>query len=173
MALLKRFLSLVLLFALGGAGCQSLPEEEFVRPEVQTLRTYQVTLPASGWKPLEVEGADVAMKHEVSPVAFAIFTPSRMKKEGLPLEVLSIQLLIEIKGKKIISRERLTIGGQPALKTLLEGKLEGERVEVESYVLTRGDLVYDIVYWGRPGEFQVHHEDFQRVVESFGVASSK
>ncbi|MFN3466870.1 MAG: hypothetical protein ACK4WF_04110, partial [Candidatus Brocadiales bacterium] len=122
---------------------------------------------------LEMEGADVAMEPASGGAAFAIFTPSRMKKEALPLETLSIQLLIEIKDKKIISRERLIIGGQPALKTLLEGKVEGTRVRVESYTLTKGDLVYDIIYWGRPEEFQVHHEAFQRVVESFKIVGSK
>ncbi len=113
-----------------------------------------------------MEGADVAMGHEVSPVAFAIFTPSRMKKGVLPLAVLSSQLLLDIGDKQVVSREYVTLGGEPALRTLLEGKVEGERVMVESYVLTKGELVYDIVYWGRPEEFYVYREDFQRVVES-------
>lgn len=152
------------------AGCRSLPEEEFVKPEAQAQRTYEVTLPASGWKSLEIEGADVAMEHEVSPVTFAIFIPSRMKKAapgGLPLAVLSTQLLLEIKDKKIISREYITLGGQSAIRTLLEGKVEGEKVRIEAYVLTKGEWVYDIIYWGRPEAFQAHHEDFRRVVESF------
>jgi hypothetical protein len=114
-----------------------------------------------------MEGADVAMRHEVSSVAFALFTPSRMKKEVLPLEVLSTQLLMEIKDKQIITKEYLTLGGHPALRTLLEGTVEGVRVKIEAWVLTRGELVYDIIYWGSPEDFQAHYDDFRQVVGSF------
>lgn len=165
MALIKIFFALMLLSILGAPGCQPLPEERFARPEV--LPSYQATLPTSGWKPLEVEGAELAMEHEVDSAAFAIFTPSSMEKEILPLDVLSIQLLIEIKDKKIISKEYLTIGGQSAIRTLLEGRVEGEKVKIEAYVLTKEKLVYDIIYWGRPEDFASHHEDFRRLVESF------
>lgn len=171
-SMLKRFLALVLLSALGGPGCQPPPEWEYVKPEPQLTRTYQVTLPTTGWRSLEMEGADVAMEPASGGAAFAIFTPYRMKKEVLPLETLGIQLLIEIKDKKVISRERLTLGGQPALRTLLEGKVEGEVVRIESYVITKGEWVYDIIYWGRPEEFQVHYEAFQRVMESFRFIES-
>jgi hypothetical protein len=114
-----------------------------------------------------MEGADVAMEPIAGGAAFAILTPSRMKEEALPLAVLSAQLFLEVKDKKIISREYITLGGQPAIKTLLEGRVEGEGMRIESYVITRGEWVYDIIYWGNSKGFEAHRGDFQRVVESF------
>ncbi|HHT9120470.1 MAG TPA: hypothetical protein ACFYD3_08010 [Candidatus Hypogeohydataceae bacterium YC41] len=163
-------IALVLLSVIAGLGCQSLPEEEFFKLLAQAPRNYQVTLPKEGWKSLEMEGADIAMESASGGAAFAIFIPSRMKKADsgeIPLGVLRTELLLEIKGKKIISSEYLTLAGQQAIRTLLEGKVEGEKVKIEAYTLTKGDLVYDIVYWARPEEFEIYHKDFQQMMESF------
>ncbi len=173
--MIKGLFTLAVLVVLCGVGCQTPPKEEFVKLAAKAPRAYQVGLPKSGWIPVEMEGADVAMENELSQASFAIFTPSRMKKEVLPLELLSTQLFIEIKGKNIISKEYLTIGGHPpdmkggitALKTVLEGTVEGEKVKMESYVFIRGDLVYDIIYWAHPEDFHFFRGDFQGVIESF------
>jgi hypothetical protein len=79
---------------------------------------------------------------------------------------LRTQLLIEIKDKKILSSEYVTVGGQPAIRTLLEGDVQGEKVRIESYTFTRDGLVYDIVYWAHPHGFEFYYKDFQQVVES-------
>lgn len=145
-------------------GCQSLEEKPV--PLSKALGTYRVTLPAAGWRPTEMDGADIAMQHKEKPIAFAIFSPSRLK-ESLPLDVLSLHLLLEIKDKKVLQKDYVTLDGQPAIHTVLEGRVEVERVRIESYVVARAGLVYDIVYWASPVYFQEFRKDFQEVVKSF------
>lgn len=156
------FIILALLMSLG---CAATEQVSPTSPDSKVSGTYRVVLPGGSWRPLEVEGADVAMG-QGEKAAFAILSPSKIDK-ALPLEVLRLNLLLEVKNKKILYKGSAVLDGQPALHTILEGTVEGDKVRIESYVAAKGGLVYDLVYWAGPAYFQAFQGDFEGVVKSF------
>jgi len=97
------------------------------------------------WDPQE--GATIVLN--VSPL-----------KRDLDLPNLTRHLLIAFERKKIIAQDTAKVNGREALRTVLEGQVEGTEVKAEIYVVKSEGLVYDMIFWSPL-------EVFPRKVETF------
>lgn len=146
------------------SGCATLKIEEgvFFPPHER----YTVSIPASGWEPIRVGKEDMALWHKQHDAMIAVIS-STIENKGFSLETLNRHLFLGVTGKKILSKESVFVDNQHALHTILEGEMDNNTLKIDSYVITVGDMVYDLVYWTPPDSFDAVKGDFEHMVRTF------
>jgi hypothetical protein len=91
---------------------------------------------------------------------------SRAKGSGPDLKTLTDLLLLGITDVTLREERGLEVQKTPALETTIQGKLNGEPMEIRTVVLKRQNCVYDLVYMSRPQYFERHLNDFAHFVAS-------
>jgi hypothetical protein len=81
-------------------------------------------------------------------------------KEDVELAILARHLLIAFERKEILSQGGVQVDGREAVKTLLEGWVDGTEIMAEAYVVKGDGVVYDIIFWAP-------REAFPRTVDAF------
>ncbi len=84
-------------------------------------------------------------------------------------EVLTRHLLMGMTDKKIVEQKTLQIAGREGLVTQAEGKLDGVLRAIMAFVINRDWCTYDVTLIVAPDELEAVKQDFNSVVESFGV----
>lgn len=92
---------------------------------------------------------------------------SKIENKGFSLEMLKRHLLIGMTAKKIVSEDSVLVDNQSALHTILEGKMDNNKLKINSYVIKVGDKVYDLVYWAPADSFDSVKGDFENMVRTF------
>ena len=129
-------------------------------------RTYQVELPA-GWQAVPDGRADLALSRQDAPGGMLANATCQGREPARPLEVLTRHLLFGLKERQILERAEIQVNGQPAERTVFEGKsAEDGRVQGEAYVIKAADCVYDLLYVSPPQYFEQGRPDFDRFVRS-------
>lgn len=127
---------------------------------------YTVSIPGKGWEPMRVDGEDIALWHEQHGAMIAIMS-SKIENEGFSLETLRRHLFLGMTGKKIISKESVSVNSQSALHTIAEGEVDNNKLKIDSYIIKAGDTVYDMVYWAPAVSFDSVKADFENMVQAF------
>ena len=85
--------------------------------------------------------------------------------------VLARQLQIGLRDRRVIERTSVEVGGRPASRVVVEGRLEDstESVRIESLSMTNERCLYDFLYVAPPGAFEAARGDFASFVHSFGM----
>lgn len=126
------------------------------------------------WKKLENEEA---VSGDVSDLAYqsdetgSIISLNSACREGLTnqnddLKEFTHQLLLGISDIHERRQENVRLEGKSALRTTLEGRLQGEAVKLRTYVMKSDECLYDLMYIARPETFEVEESTFVRFVDS-------
>ena len=99
--------------------------------------------------------------------AMMVFITSDLENKKYTLEILNTQLFIGLKGKKILSKDQITIDNQKAMHTILVGSVDNQQLKIDSYVIQAKGHVYDLVYWAPSDSFEDVRSDFENAVKSF------
>jgi hypothetical protein len=119
---------------------------------------FELSIPENGWQLLSWKDVDFALWDEDEGATIAItVTPL---KEDVELATLARHLLIAFERKRVLSQRAEKINGREALKTVLEGWVEGTEIKAEAYVVKGDGVFYDIIFWAP-------RETFPRKVEAF------
>ncbi|MFQ5899026.1 MAG: hypothetical protein ACE5JN_12395 [Candidatus Methylomirabilia bacterium] len=130
---------------------------------------YEVRLPAGAWR-VETDGrADLELRDAASRAGILAHATCEGNPLRRSLPVLARHLSFGLEGRRLVERAEVSVAGHPAIRMVLEGKLDGDPVKVEAYVLKGERCVYDLVYVAPPGEFARGKPEFQVLVESLVV----
>jgi hypothetical protein len=160
---LRRY-GILLLILLGSSACAG---GRIVGGVFYSDKGYRVTLPANGWRVLSAGEADLALEQPEWGAGMLLHATCGASAPRRSLRVLARHLTFGLLDRKVLEHGEATVTGLPALRSLLQGELDGRAVRVETYVLRDGTCVYDMVYVAPPTEFPKGVSDFQAFVSSF------
>jgi hypothetical protein len=127
--------------------------------------SYLVVSPSASWQRLPDAGDRVAFHHTDGGTLAVNATCD--KADDVPLHVLTNHLLFGIDDRREQTRTPITVDGRAALRTRLEGRLDGVQVELELVVLKKDGCTYDLLLIARPGSFALREPEFARFVAGF------
>lgn len=126
------------------------------------------SLPAA-WQRASAKGADLAFRRrEGGTIAASSVCSGR---EDVPLDVLTNHLLFGVEHQKERSRVLLTLDGRAALRTNLEGEVDGVAVELNLVVLKKDGCIYDLQLIATAKQLAGCQADFDAFVQGFGTLS--
>ena len=130
---------------------------------------YRVTLPDGQWTLVDDSPADLELRHRTGPAGMAVNADCGGVASRRTAGVLARQLLIGLRDRAVIVRERAEVAGQPASRVIVQGRLpDGETsVRIESVLMKNARCLYDFLYVAPPAAFDVARPDFRRFVDSF------
>lgn len=121
---------------------------------------FELNLPRGDWQLLSWENVDFALWDPKAGATIVVnWTPL---KEELDLTTLTRHLLIAFERKQIISQDNERINGREAVKTVLEGWVEGTEVKAEVHVVRGEGELYDIIFWAPRDAFPRKVEQFHQ-----------
>ena len=123
------------------------------------------TLPSS-WQRQNIEGGDLAFKNTQFDGTMTVDSTCNEKKKNYSMKALSESLLIGITDKEALSREEITVGGVPALKTIYTGSLSNVPLKIATVVLRKDICIYDFTYASSPERFDSGPLGWQRAPSS-------
>ena len=129
-------------------------------------KNYTIRLPEKGWEPIKRGKEDISFRHKQYQATIAIIS-SDIEHTSYSLEMLSSQLFIGMKDKKILLKETALVDNQSAMHTIVVGEMENCMLKINSYVIRKEDRVYDLVYWAPSDSFDRALGDFEDFVRSF------
>ena len=152
----------ILLIVLGGCA-QWAAGKRTISP---LYKKYTLNITGNGWEPMKAGKEDMALWNKHSHAMMAFLT-SDLENKKYTLETLNTQLFIGLKGKKILSKEQVTIDNQKAMHTILIGNVDNQQLKIDSYVIQAKGHVYDLVYCAPSDSFEDVHRDFENAIKSF------
>ena len=115
-------------------------------------------MPENGWQLLAWEDVNFALWDSNKGATIVInVTPL---KEDVELTTLARHLLIAFERKRILSQGAEKVNGREAVKTELEGWVDGTEIKAEAYVVKGDGEFYDIIFWAP-------REAFPREIDAF------
>jgi hypothetical protein len=126
----------------------------------------EVPAPTGGWKAAPAREGGVAYHHAKAGGTIAANRTCE-DVEDVPLDVLTNHLLIGVEERKEASRRPLTVAGRGALRTRLDGKIDGVPVGLDLVVLKKDGCVYDLMLVGSPQRVEALAPEFERFVARF------
>ncbi|MDR4506688.1 MAG: hypothetical protein MRJ65_00385 [Candidatus Brocadiaceae bacterium] len=127
---------------------------------------YLVHIPNKGWEQIQIDKEDVSLRHKQSHATITILS-SVIEHEKLTLEVLNTQLFLGIKDKKVLLKLPAVVNNRTAMHTMLTGKIDTYTIKIDSYIVTEGKTVYDLVYWAPEEVFDSTHSTFEEIIQTF------
>ena len=81
------------------------------------------------------------------------------------------QLLLGLRERETLEESETSLAGRRGVHVVVEGRMRdsAERVRIESYAVTDGRCVYDLLYVSPPASFESSRGDFARFVGSFAA----
>ena len=129
-------------------------------------RNYRIEPPA-GWQVVPDGRADLSLSRQDAPGRMLVNATCGGREPERALPVLTRQLLFGLKEPQILAHAQVEVGGEPAVRTLFEGKSgEADAVQGEAYVVKGAHCVYDLLYVSPPAFFEQGRPDFDRFVRS-------
>lgn len=169
------------LFRLAGA---TVGNERPVEEKSELYRVADLSKQSKEWMKLE-SGSGDSTRTDVSDVAYqsrrnaSIISLNSACRKGADddsddkredLKKLSSRLFLGLTDITFHNERGLTVQGEDALETTIQGKLnghdEGEEMLLRSVVLRKGACVYDLMYMARPKHFGTNEKDFAHFVDS-------
>jgi hypothetical protein len=130
---------------------------------------YRVAIPSERWTPVADSPADLELRHRASTgvIAANAICDGAMSRRSSRL--LTRQLLIGVRDRRVIESGEIEIAGRPAAHVVVDARQEGSeaRVRIETIVLTDNRCVYDFMHVAPPAAFAETQGDFTRFVDSF------
>ena len=130
---------------------------------------YRVAIPGERWTPVADSPADLALRHRASGSVIAANATCDGTTSRRGSRLLTRQLLMGVRDRKVLENGEITIAGRPAAHAVLDARHEGSqaRVRIETIVLTDNRCAYDFMHVATPAAFADGQADFTRFVDSF------
>jgi hypothetical protein len=119
------------------------------------------------------EVADVAYQSQKTSSVISLNSACRNGKEAPEgksvqedLRSLTDVLLLGASDVTLRDERPLTLQSTPALQTTIQGKMNGEKVMIQTVVLRRKTCIYDLLYIARPQTFAAGESTFTHFVAS-------
>ena len=125
---------------------------------------FELSIPENGWQLLSWKDVDFALWDQDEGATIVITVTSL--KEDVELTTLARHLLIAFERKQILSQELKKVNGREAVKTVLEGWVEGTEIKAEAYVVRGEGVFYDIIFWAPREAFPYTVEAFHQLLGS-------
>jgi hypothetical protein len=90
-------------------------------------------------------------------------------KPNIPLTALRNHLLLDLTERQIATQEELELDLRTALRTVVQGRLDGALVKLDIYVVQIDQCVYDMVMISGLERYEAGRVDFVKFVEGFHV----
>jgi hypothetical protein len=124
---------------------------------------FELSIPENGWQLLSWKGVDFVLWDPEEGTAFVVdVTPL---KEDVELATLARHLLIAFERKRILSQGAEKVNGREAVKTELEGWVDGTEIKAEAYVVKGDGVLYDIIFWAPREAFPRKADAFRQFVD--------
>lgn len=126
-----------------------------------------MSLPSRLWRVSSDSRADLELKHARAQAGILAHATCEGNASLRSLPVLARHLTFGFTDRRMLERGAASVAGRPAIRMLLEGRLDGVPVKVEAYVIKGERCVYDLVYVAPPPDFSTGEPDFRALVRSF------
>ncbi len=157
-----RLAGLGLMLALAGCATGRMLGGVFHAP----AERYRVRPPGDPWVAASLEPERLVFRAADLPAAMALLEDCTRPQAG-ELTWVARHLFFGLKDRRTLQREAARVGGQPAVRSRIAGRLDGEPVALEAVTLRHAGCVYDLVYTAPPASFEVGRPAFEAFVASF------
>jgi hypothetical protein len=156
----------VLLAILGVSGCSVKRIESGV---YHSSKGYRVAIPSPQWGPVDGSPADLELRHRSASAGMAAHAVCEERTTRHSSRILARQLLVGVRDRSVIERGEVDVAGRPAVRAVVDGRLEGSeaKVRIETVVVKDDRCVYDFMYVAPVSAFAATRPDFNRFVDSF------
>jgi hypothetical protein len=129
---------------------------------------YQVAPLPAGWQAVRSD-AELRAFHHVEGGTIAAHG-SCGDGDDVSLQVLTNHLLFGIEDRHEQSRVPLVVDGRAALRTRLDGTLDGVRVAMDLVVIKKNGCTYDLLLIAPPAQWARRQPAFERFIAGFRSA---
>ena len=132
---------------------------------------YRVTVPGPGWTMISAGQEDLELRDVADRAGILVHAECDARRASRPLAFLERRLLHGLTQRTTIERGEATVNGRRAAHTVLEAAngRTGSRMKIETFVMSDGRCVYDLIYAADPAVFAARRDDFARLVQSFAT----
>jgi len=144
------------------AGCISFG----AKPSDAKSNAYVVAKPTAPWEPTDPGTMDLAYRMPGDGSTLSLNSVCEQYQKN-SLEELRTSSLAGIGIEKRITERSLTVGGYPALESVVVGRLDGALFKLAHTVFRTPTCVYDISFVSRPETFETHEAFYASFLASF------
>jgi hypothetical protein len=130
-----------------------------------TTTPFRVASLPPEWQRVRATGETVTFHHTEGGSIAVHSTCGRDADVGL--DVLTNHLLIGVEDRQERTRERVTLDGRAALRTRLQGTVDGVRMGFDIFVIKKDGCTYDLVLVAAPGQLAARQPAFEQFVANF------
>ena len=132
---------------------------------------YRVTVPGAGWTIVSDADSDLELRDAEGLAGILVHADCDARRAQRPLALLERRLLHGLTQRTTVERGAAPVNGRPAAHSVLEAANShaGSRMRIETFVVSDGRCVYDLIYAAEPARFATGRGDFVRLVESFAA----
>ena len=127
---------------------------------------YTFDIPGKEWSRDDVSDRTILMENGDSSAMVAIITNFIDNKSLVPMIMVN-HLLIDIKDKEILLKDKVILDGKDAVNVILKGKVDNTAVKINVYVVKNRQVGLNIIFWAPIGEYESVVGDFLSLVKSF------
>jgi hypothetical protein len=154
-------LSLSLLFA----GCVSVN----IKPKALLhSKEYKFQAPDSSFRKIANEQTDLAWQNEKTGNTIAILSECSETRDP-SLSDLEGEMSQALNDPKLLKTQNITFEDRDALRSLIEGKVDGVTVDVDVLTFKKNSCSYTLTYVGRAQGFEKDHAVFENFLKGFKV----
>ena len=154
-------LSLPLIFA----GCVSVN----IKPKAPARSNeYKFQAPDSTFRKIDSEQADLAWQNEKSGNTIAVLSECSETKDP-SLSDLESEMSQALNDSKVVRTQNTQFEDREALRSLLEGKVDGVAVRVDVLTFKKNSCSYTLTYMGRAQGFEKEQGVFENFLKGFKV----
>ncbi len=140
-------------------GCISFKDED------AKSKDYKYKAPPEPWEQVDSGSSDIAFQFPADRAIMGVNSVcDQYQKQSL--EDLIKNFTSGISEQKILKSEKLMISGFPAVKTIIEGTLDGSAFRLGFAVMRSERCVYDVSLVSKLGLFDEHERTFDAFVKS-------
>ena len=166
----RSWLCLLLLLSMAASLFACATSSRFVNQVYRRGRiAYRVGSLPDSWRRIAAHGADLAFRRRDGGTIVASARCDDV--EDVPLDVLTNHLLFEIVIHGEFTRTPFTLDGRAALRTRLEGELDGVPVALDLIVMKKDGCTYDLQLIAAPVQYARCQADFDAFVRGFAALS--
>jgi hypothetical protein len=158
--------SLLLSLSLLLASCVSVN----LKPKAALHSTeYKFQAPASSsFRKIDSEQTDIAWQNEKSGNTIAVLSECSETRDP-SLSDLEAEVSQVLSDSKVIRSQPTTFEEREALRTLIEGKIDGVSASVDVLTFKKNSCSYTLTYMGRSQGFEKDHAVFENFLKGFKV----
>ena len=127
---------------------------------------YRLHAPPAPWVPTSLHSDELVFRHPDLHAAIALLAQCKGPEPG-ELPWVARHLFFGLRDRQVESRETVSLGGEPAVRTRLRARLDGAPVAVEAVTVRATDCLYDFVYVAPPAAAAAGRPDFEAFLHSW------